>query len=50
MERHSGKEFGIPIIYFTQMMGLAFGFSSTALGMKRLLVDPYPALRTWGFR
>ncbi len=50
MERHLGKEFGIPIVYFTQMMGLAFGFSSSALGMKRLLVDPYPALRTWGFR
>jgi heterodisulfide reductase subunit B2 len=50
IELHLGKEFGIPIVYFTQMMGLAFGFSSAALGMKRSLVDPYPALRTWGFR
>lgn len=43
-----GIDYNIPIIYFTQLMGLAFGFSPAQLGLKRLLNDPVPLLKSKG--
>jgi len=37
--------YNLPIIYFTQLMGLAFGYTAAQLGFKRLLKDPYPLLK-----
>jgi heterodisulfide reductase subunit B len=38
------ETFQIPIIYFTQLMGLAFGLKSEALGLDKHFVDPSPLL------
>lgn len=46
--KEKGKSRQVPIIYFTQLMGLAFGFSPPSLGMKRLLTSPFPLLRRKG--
>jgi heterodisulfide reductase subunit B len=50
MERRMGVSLNLPVIYFTQLIGLAFGFSPRSLGLGRLVVDPRPALKAWGFR
>ncbi len=34
----------MPIVFFTQVIGLAFGFEPEALGFGREIVDPRPAL------
>ena len=34
----------IPIFYYTQLLGLAFGLPASSLGLKRLVVDPGPVL------
>jgi heterodisulfide reductase subunit B len=41
-------EYNIPIIYFTQLMGLAFGMSFKELGMQRHLVSPQAMLKSKG--
>jgi heterodisulfide reductase subunit B len=38
-------EFNLPILYFTQLMGLAFGLEPKALGLNRHFIDPMPLLR-----
>lgn len=43
-----GIDYNLPVIYFTQLMGLAFGYSPAQLGMKRLLNDPVPLLKSKG--
>jgi heterodisulfide reductase subunit B len=35
----------MPIIYFTQLMGLAFGLTTEALGLGKHFVDPVPVLK-----
>lgn len=39
----------LPIIYFTQLLGLAFGYAPAALGLDRHLIDPLPMLKNKGF-
>jgi len=39
-----GGDFNIPIFYFTQLMGLAFGVEPSRLGLEKHLVDPLPLL------
>lgn len=34
-----GSKFNIPVLYFTQIMGLAYGFSSKELGLDKLIVS-----------
>ncbi len=34
-----GSSFNIPVIYFTQLMGLAFGYSPKELGMDKIIVS-----------
>ncbi|MCH7554429.1 MAG: hypothetical protein IIC08_00260 [Proteobacteria bacterium] len=36
----------IPIVYFTELMGLAFGISPAALGISKHFQDPAPTLRS----
>ena len=45
MEKNLGKSFGLPVIYFTQLMGLAFGLDSTKLGLRKHMVSPMPLLQ-----
>lgn len=44
IERRLGKRFGLPILYFTQLMGLAMGIEERHLGLGRLFVSPTKAL------
>ncbi len=37
-------EIGLPVFYFTQLLGLALGLSESALGLSKLMVDPARAL------
>jgi len=43
--RHMGTNYTMPILYFTQMMGLAFGFSGEDMGFGQELVSAEPILR-----
>jgi heterodisulfide reductase subunit B len=38
MRDELGKAFRVPVMYFTQLLGMAMGLSEEALGMKRLFV------------
>jgi heterodisulfide reductase subunit B len=38
----------LPILYFTQLMALAFGVAPKAAGLHKNLVDPFPLLRQKG--
>jgi len=40
IERHLGERFGLPILYFTQLMGVAMGIEERHLGLDRVFVSP----------
>jgi heterodisulfide reductase subunit B len=40
--------FNMPVLYFTQLLGLALGISEGELGFDRLIIDPRPILREKG--
>jgi heterodisulfide reductase subunit B len=46
MRRTYGEDVTLPIVYFTQLIGLAFGLAPKAVGLQRNLVtaDPLPAM------
>ncbi len=46
--REDGKEYDLPILYFTELMGLALGVAPAALGLGQHLVDPQALLRKKG--
>lgn len=48
MNRYFHTNYQVPIIYFTQLMGLAFGLEAEALGLGKEFVDPRPALSRIG--
>jgi heterodisulfide reductase subunit B len=48
MNRHFKTDYHIPVLYFTQMLGLAFGMDAKALGLGQELVDARPALAKIG--
>lgn len=48
VERKFSREFGIPILYFTQVLGLGLGLPRKALGLNKLIVDPVPILKERG--
>jgi heterodisulfide reductase subunit B len=50
VNRKFGTNYNIPVLYFTQLMGLAFGMSPTALGIGQEFVDARPALAKVGAR
>lgn len=45
IEEEFRESFNLPVIYFTQLMGLAFGLDSVTLGLDKHFVDPNPLLR-----
>lgn len=45
INRMDGKVYGLPILYFTQLMGVAFGMAPKDLGLTHHLVDPLPMLK-----
>ncbi len=48
MNRHFKTDYVMPILYFTQMMGIAFGMDAASLGIGQELVDARPALAKIG--
>lgn len=48
MNRYFGTRYKMPILYFTQLMGLAFGKSPEELGFGKEFVDARPALKRIG--
>ena len=44
IERRLGQRFDLPILYFTQLMGVALGIDERELGLNRLMVSPSKAL------
>jgi len=50
VEGRYGERFGLPVFYFTQLMGVAFGLPNAALGLKKHMVNPDPVLAGVGSR
>ncbi|MCP4357022.1 MAG: disulfide reductase [Chloroflexi bacterium] len=48
MNKHFHTDYHIPIVYFTQLMGLAFGHDPLELGLGKEFVDTRPALAKIG--
>ena len=48
IERKYGEQYGLPVFYFTQLLGLSFGLSAGELGLSSLIVDPLPLLKARG--
>jgi heterodisulfide reductase subunit B len=48
IEAQFGEEYRLPIFYFTQLVGLAFGLAPRELGLGSLVVDPQPLLAAKG--
>lgn len=48
VNREFGTNYQLPILYFTQLMGLAFGMPAGALGFGKEIVDADPALAKIG--
>jgi len=44
--RQGGREFSLPVPYFTQLLGLALGLAEADLGLDKLVLDLRPALET----
>ncbi len=40
IEKAAGESFGLPVFYFTQLLGHAFGLSDAELGIGKLMTDP----------
>jgi heterodisulfide reductase subunit B len=48
VNRHFGTAFHLPVLYFTQMIGLAMGMAPADLGIGREVVSAAAALRKIG--
>ncbi len=40
INKDRGSDFNMPVLYFTQIMGLAFGYSPKELGISKLIISP----------
>lgn len=45
IEKQTGKQYGMPILYITQLLGLCLGIDSKKLGIDRLMVEPSAVLK-----
>ncbi|KPJ53521.1 hypothetical protein AMJ39_04365 [candidate division TA06 bacterium DG_24] len=48
VEKQYGEDYGIPVLYFTQLLGLSLGASPEAIGLDKVIVDPRPLLSAKG--
>ncbi len=44
IERAAKKKYNIPVMYYTQLLGLAFGLPEKELALNKLIVSPQPVL------
>jgi len=47
IEKKYGEKLEMPVLYFTQLMGLALGVDPEKLGLDKLVVDPSKALESF---
>ncbi|MGI6451404.1 MAG: CoB--CoM heterodisulfide reductase iron-sulfur subunit B family protein, partial [Desulfitobacteriia bacterium] len=45
VEKAYQKKYGLPVYYFTELMGLAFGIEPTKLGLNKHFVDAMPLVQ-----
>lgn len=50
IEKYLGIDLEVPVLYFTQLMGLAFGFSPSDLGLQKHLISANAVLKKIGVR
>lgn len=48
ISQKDGVNYNLPVIYFTQLLGLAYGYKPSSLGLKRLFVSPFKLLKSKG--
>jgi len=48
IERRYKEKFNLPVFYYTQLLGLAFGLDPKKLALDRLFVSPFPLLKSKG--
>lgn len=48
MKKEYRDDFGLPVIYFTQLLGLALGFSAKQLHLDKHFTNPIPMLKSKG--
>jgi heterodisulfide reductase subunit B len=48
IEEEVERTFDLPVLYLTELMGLAFGIDPKELGLRKHFVDPFPLLRQKG--
>ncbi len=48
IEKYTGTDLEIPVLYITQLVGLALGHSSGELGLGKHSINPIPALKKAG--
>ena len=48
-EKLLGEQLSVPVLYFTQLMGLAMGLPAEDLCLDKVIVDPLPLLAEKGF-
>jgi len=48
MKSENGERLDLPILYFTQLIGLALGFSAKELALKKHFINPLPMLKDKG--
>ena len=46
IEKETGRQYDMPVVYITQLLGLCLGIPHSDLGLKRLMVRPSAVLRT----
>jgi heterodisulfide reductase subunit B len=47
--KKTGQDYSLPVLYFTELMGLALGHPDVEKWLAQHLVDPRPLLKTIGF-
>ena len=47
-EERYREQYGLPVFYFSQLLGLAMGLSGQELSLRSLVVDPHPLLQSKG--
>jgi heterodisulfide reductase subunit B len=50
VEKYIGIDLEVPVLYFTQVLGLALGVSPRKLGISKHMIDPLPVLRKHGVK
>jgi heterodisulfide reductase subunit B len=48
IEKYTGIDLEVPVLYFTQILGLAFGYSAGSLGLGKHIISPVPVLKKRG--